>query len=245
MKKILLVLISAMAFLASAQEYQFSGEINGREATLLLHFVTASDDPNEVWSHGSFYFNDDEQVNIIYQYKPKRPESGLLTFNLIPNSVGRLDYIKGNLTKESFTGVYAVKGKETPFTFKAKKNHEFIIYNYYQNKVKNGKQRKYFGKFICQNDKEIAYQLTQYLSKTNKKRMPRPYLKDVYENVVEVEMDKRSDASWLVNYAIFPIISTPDKVVYQVIKNARKDGETILNEKDQFTYDVKNRKIIE
>ncbi len=243
MKKLIFCLFIFSFSLIYAQEYQFAGTINGREATLLLHFVTASDDPNEVWSHGSFYFNDDEQVNVIYQYKPKQPEAGELTFNLIPNSVGKLDYIKGELTKKEFNGVYAVNGKETAFHFQAKKYNDFIIYNYYKNKTRNGKQQKYFGKFISLNDKQASFQLTEFLSNKSSKRMPRTYLKDVYDNVVNVEMEKDPNASYLVNYAIFPIISTPEKVVFQEVKNAHKNGEVVINSKDRVTYNVKTRSL--
>ncbi len=243
MKKLIFCLFISAYSLMFAQEYQMTGTINGREATLLLHFVTSSVNPDEVWSHGSFYFNDDEEVNVIFQYKPIQPEAGLLTFNLIPNSVGKLDYIKGHLTKQDFKGVYSENGKETPFHFTTKKYNDFIIYNYYKNRTRKGKEQKYFGKFISLNNKEASYKLVSFLSNKNSKRMPRTYLKDVYDNIVNVEMEKDPSASYKVNYAIFPIISTPEKVVFQEVKNAHKNGETKINSMDRITYYVKTGEI--
>lgn len=245
MKKLILVLFSALSVSMISQEYQYSGTINGRPATLLLHFVTASDNPSEIWSHGSFYFEEDEIPNVIYQFKPKYPEAGVLKFNLIPINIKRLDYVEGEVSKSAFKGKYVLEGKDFPIHFPTKENQKFTIYNYYKNEPNSsGNSLQYFGKFIAPSEEKIMFQLIEYLEVNAKKIMPRTYLEEYYKTQWD-DFSKNGNEDWLVNLAIYPIIATQDKVVYKVNYYTKHGENTVKDYTTFINYEVKSRKIVD
>ncbi len=244
MKSIIIVFTFFCTLFLGAQEYQFEGAINGRAATIFLHFVTATDNPNEVWSHGSFYFHDDEKINILFQYDPILPTAGMMTFNLTRNSVGPIDYIKGKIVnKNTFEGVYSANGVETPFNFKRKESRRFIVYNYYQNHAsRENRHFKYFAKMIVENDRKVMKKIVDYASNGSSDLEPRPFMKSFYEESL-VEFEKRQNGDWLMNYSLYPVLTDSEKVVYMIRLYHQEDNSILTNTDYMIQYDVKTGNI--
>lgn len=245
MKNVLLLGAFFYAVFLNAQEYQFKGSVDGRPATLLLHFVTASDDQAIFWSQGSFYFDDEEIANVVYQYNPTTPQQDTLMFDIIPVNLPRLDYIKGHISEEGFNGVYSIKGKVKPLSLKKTTIQKLLINNYYKvDEDAYGSELKYFGKTIIQNTPKALNTVVASLENSNGSKSPKAYLEHYYEGILSDFKAKNPNINWLNNLSLFPIIMDDNQIVYKVNYHFNEGGKTKTSNTHFINYDLKSGKII-